>query len=82
MSNFRSKNSNELRATNFLFQLQMAANDLAGGIYKDFCYMAIIAIPGILLCIWVADRFGRKQANLIPLFIGMFNRGHKKGRPL
>ena len=58
-----------LASTLVFYGLQMAANDLAGGVYKDFAYMAIIAIPGILMCIWIADRFGRKQANLIPLFL-------------
>ena len=43
--------------------------DIPGAVYKDFCYMAIVAIPGILGCIWASERFGRRHANLIPLFI-------------
>lgn len=51
------------------YGLQLAANDLAGSVYKDFVYLSVIAVPAILLDIYVCDNYGRKKAILCPLFL-------------
>ena len=61
-----------LAAAMSFYGLQLAANDLSGSVYKDFVYLSVIAVPAILLELFVCNRFGRKKANLVPLLLAGF----------
>ena len=51
------------------YSLQLAANDLSGDVYKDFIFLSLIQFPGVLINLFMMNRWGRKVANLAPLFI-------------
>lgn len=51
------------------FGLQLAADDLEGSVYTDFIYLSIVAIPGVMIGMFISSKFGRKPAILLPLFI-------------
>ena len=54
------------------YGLHLAANDLEGSVYKDFVYLSVIAVPAVLLEIFVCNKFGRKKAILVPLLLAGF----------
>merc|ERR1711962_775546 len=51
------------------YSLQLAANDLSGDVYKDFIYLSLIQLPGVIINLVMMNKWGRKVANLGPLFI-------------
>ena len=51
------------------YSLQLAANDLSGDVYKDFIFLSLVQLPGVLLNLAMMNKWGRKVANLGPLFI-------------
>ena len=52
------------------FGISLAADDLGGNSYGDFIILSIFELPALALAIILCNRFGRKPATLLPLFVG------------
>ena len=51
------------------YGLQLAADDLESSKYKDFAYLGLVAIPGVMVIMVAADKVGRKPAILSTLLL-------------